>query len=218
MHIVITRLCFKGSKGQSVEQTGAIVCDALTSDSTPQQPLDSMQFNATCMHNVTTRPNRLCIIAPSPHRFCATSHRLCRIDCASSGREATESTIQRSRGGAQKTLIFLGFGGVNNLPGDFQTFSYTLNISHSNTAGTMFSGGVQNRFVGALFRVLVFIRALFVHFQGGTGNARKAALRQNEYIVHTNISNFTGTLSKTHRLFKMVPARQLPNFQGVSCN
>ena len=38
MHIVITRLCFKGSKGQSVEQTGAIVCDALTSDSTPQQP------------------------------------------------------------------------------------------------------------------------------------------------------------------------------------
>lgn len=178
MHIVITRLCFKGSKGQSVEQTGAIVCDALTSDSTPQKPLDSMQFNATCMHNVTTRPNRLCIIAPGfmwlhcayiPNRLCIIGAGCNRIDY-SEGRG----------GGGQETFCCRGFGGANNLPGDFQTFSYTLNGSHSHTVGATKKGGVQNRFVGALFRVLVFKRALFVHFQG------KREMHEKQHFDKTN--------------------------------
>ena len=103
-----------------------------------------------------------------------------RIDYASSGRDATESIIQRVEGGGQETFCCRGFGGANNLPGDFQTFFYTLNGSHSNTAGTMEKGGVQNRFTGTLFSVLVFIRALFYYFQ------REREMHEKQHFDKTN--------------------------------
>ena len=139
----------------------------------PLFTIDSVSFRHICTESI--RYHR-----PSPHRFCATSHRLCRIDCASSGRDATESIIQRVEGGGQETFCCRGFGGANNLPGDFQTFSYTLNGSHSHTVGATKKGGVQNRFVGALFRVLVFKRALFVHFQG------KREMHEKQHFDKTN--------------------------------
>jgi len=37
-------------------------------------------------------------------------------------------------GGGQNFFFFFGFGGALNLPGVFQTFSYTLNNSHSYAA------------------------------------------------------------------------------------
>ena len=108
-----------------------------------------------------------------------------RIDCAESivhhrGGRQPNRLFRGSRGGAQETFCCRGFGGANNLPGDFQTFSCTLNGSHSHTVGATKKGGVQNRFVGALFRVLVFKRALFVHFQG------KREMHEKQHFDKTN--------------------------------
>ena len=68
--------------------------------------------------------------------------------------------------GGQRKDFSVGFVGAIIIPEGFELFSYTLNDSHSHAVGAIKKAVRETRFVGALFRVLVFKRSLFDYFQG----------------------------------------------------